>query len=199
MEVHENTFAEVPMSLHFKRQAAALAAGVVLALPASAAFFVDTTVDSPTFHRALEDFSALSPIGTAVAYDLFSFSVSDSGTYRVRSFALGSQGDPAWDPMLFLYVHRFDPLDALANGLVANDDFRGNDRRSGFDVALLTGTAYHLVTTGVTNSDAGRYLTLLRGPGEILPAIPEPGTYAMLALGLVAVSLAVHRRRRAER
>jgi hypothetical protein len=130
---------------------------------------------------------------------VFSFSVSQSGDYEVRSFVQGFLRDPSWDQFLFLYEDSFDPLNALSNGLIANDDL-GDDidnlGRSGFTVELLTGTAYYLVTTGFGNDDSGRFLNLVRGPGDILPAIPEPGTYAMLAMGLLAVSAAVSRRRR---
>lgn len=174
------------------------AAAIACALPASAAFYVDDTTAAPTFNRALQDFSGLSGVGTDVSYDVFSFSVSESGAYEVRSFVQGFLSDPAWDQFVFLYQDSFDPLDALANGLIANDDLGGdpgNIGRSGFTVDLLTGTAYYLVTTGFDNTDSGRFLNIVRGPGDILPAIPEPGTYAMLAMGLLAVSVAVRRRR----
>ena len=51
-------------------------------------------------------------------------------------------------------------------------------------MSLSTGTAYYLVTTGFDNDDAGRFLNIVRGPGDILPVVPEPETYAMLAMGL---------------
>jgi hypothetical protein len=187
------------MALRTQLRNVVLALGVACALPASAAFYVDDTTGAPTFNRALADFSGLSAVGTDVAYDVFSFSVSQSGDYEVRSFVQGFLRDPSWDQFLFLYEDSFDPLNALSNGLIANDDL-GDDidnlGRSGFTVELLTGTAYYLVTTGFGNDDSGRFLNLVRGPGDILPAIPEPGTYAMLAMGLLAVSAAVSRRRR---
>lgn len=173
----------------------AAAAALVLgaALPASAAFYVDDTTGGPTFNRALSDFSGLSGVGTDVAYDVFAFSVGADGTYRIRSFTEGLRAGSPWDQFLFLYSGSFDPSAPLLNGVIANDDF-GAIGRSGFDVALMTGVAYYLVTTGFGNEDAGRFLNVVRGPGDILPVVPEPGTYALLAMGLFGVALAVRRR-----
>ena len=178
----------------------AAAAALVLgaALPASAAFYVDDTSGGPTYNRALSDFSGLSGVGTDVAYDVFAFSVGADGTYLIRSFAEGLRAGDPWDQFLFLYAGSFDPSAPLLNGVIANDDFGGNIGRSGFDVALSTGVAYYLVTTGFANDDAGRFLNIVRGPGDILPVVPEPGTYALLAMGLFGVALAVRRRAQAQ-
>lgn len=182
------------MSLLSTIRAAMAAAALALALPASAAFYIDDTTGSPTYDRPLVDFSGLSAIGEDVAYDVFSFSVSADGLYTVRSFAAGlRQGDP-WDQMIFLYASSFDPSAPLLNGVIASDDFNGNIGVSGFDIALSTGIAYYLVTTSYYPEDTGRYLNVVRGPGEILPAVPEPDTYALLAMGLFAVAFAVRRR-----
>jgi hypothetical protein len=172
---------------------AALVVGAA-SLPASAAFYVDDTTEAPTFNRALSDFSDLSAVGTDVAYDVFAFSVGVDGLYTVRSFAEGLRAGEPWDQFLFLYASSFDPSMPLLNGLIGNDDFNSTIGRSGFDVALTTGTAYYLVTTGFDNEDAGRFLNVVRGPGDILPVVPEPGTYALLAMGLFGVAFAVRRR-----
>jgi hypothetical protein len=178
---------------------AALALSVAaLAAPASAAFYVDSTVDGPTFDRPFEDFSGISSLGVDVSYDVFVFSVTISGDYRVRSFAEGLRQDAPWDQFIFLYADSFDPAQPLANGVIGDDDFEGTIGRSGFDIALMAGTVYHLVTTGFEAEDQGRFLNVIRGPGEVIP-VPEPGTYALLALGLGAVALAVRRRREEDR
>lgn len=178
-------------------RALAFAAAVAgSALPAAAAVDVDvgSTAGAPTFQRALPDFSDLSDEGTDVAYDVFSFSVGATGTYRIRSFAAGLRQGAPWDQMLFLYTGSFDPLAPLVNGVAANDNFLGISGLSGMNVGLTIGTSYFLVTTGHGNEDEGGFLSLIRGPGAILPVIPEPGTYALLALGLAAVTLAARRR-----
>jgi hypothetical protein len=182
------------MKLISMLRSALAAVAVAAALPASAAFYVDDTTDGPTYQRAVEDFSGLSGVGTAVSYDVFSFSVSADGLYSVRSFAQGLFQDQPWDQFLFLYSGSFDPTQALSNGVIANDDFNSTIGKSGFDVALAVNTAYYLVTTSFYNEESGAFLNIITGPGAILPAIPEPGTYAMLAIGLLAVAFAVRRR-----
>lgn len=171
------------------------AAALALAVPASAAFYVDDTTGGPTFQRALEDFSDLSAVGTEVAYDVYAFTVTTGGDYRVRSFAEGLFQDSPWDQFIFLYHGSFDPAQPLVNGVIADDNFE-EVGRSGFDIALSAGTAYYLVTTGWDNDEQGRFLNIIRGPGAVVPGIPEPETYALLAVGLGAVVLAVRRRRR---
>jgi hypothetical protein len=178
-----------------KLKTLAAAVLVSLAVPASAAFYVGDTTGAPTFNRALEDFSSLSAVGTDVAYEVYGFSVTVAGDYSVRSLVRGAfSGAAEWDQFLFLYQDSFDPTNALANGVIANDDLDFTIGRSGFDVALNTGVAYYLVTTGFDLPDSGQYLNFIRGPGDITAPIPEPGTYAMLAMGLMAVSFAVRRR-----
>lgn len=186
------------MKLLSTLRAATAAAVLALALPASAAFYIDDTTGSPTYDRPFVDFSGISAIGEDVAYDVFGFSVSESGVYTVRSLAEGLLRDDPWDQMVFLYANSFDPSAPLLNGLIASDDFNGNIGVSGFDIALSTGVAYYLVTTSFYPEETGRYLNVLRGPGEILPAIPEPDTYALLAMGLFAVAFAVRRRAQTE-
>lgn len=177
-----------------KLRAVLATVAIAVALPASAAFYLDDTTGGPTFNRALEGFVGLSGVGTDVTYDVFSFSVDTDGLYTVRSFAAGLRAGTPWDQFLFLYADAFDPTMPLMNGIASDDDFN-EIGRSGFDVALTVGTAYYLVTAGFDNDDSGGFLNVIRGPGEILPAIPEPGTYAMLAMGLFAVAFAARRRR----
>lgn len=162
---------------------------------ASAATFVtvDSTSDGTDFyHRALYDFSDLSGVGTNTAYDAFAFSVTESGTYEFRSLTLPVS--TGWDNFLFLYEGSFDPGAATLNGVIGNDDFRRNIGRAGFDVTLSTGVKYILVTTGYENDDMGRYLSVIRGPGEITSPVPELETYSMMLAGLAAVGFMMRRR-----
>lgn len=179
----------VPMLLKSVALAAALYAG-----SASAAFYVGDTTGSDTFNRPFT-LDALSAEGTDVAFDAFSFGVEAAGLYTFRSRALPLR-EP-WDNFLALYAGSFDPSDALSNLVVLNDDFNGNTGRAGFDHVLETGTAYTLVTTGFGNSDFGRYINTIRGPGDLVaPPVPEPGTYALMLGGLALVSFIARRRAR---
>lgn len=169
--------------------AVALHAGLASAAPT---IYVDDTTDSATFNRPLANLSDLSAVGTDVAYDTFSFSVDTAGVYSFRSFALPISGP--WDNFLILYQGTFDPSNSLANALIASDDFKDKIGRSGFDIALSTGVAYVLVTTGFDNESFGRYANLVRGPGSLTAPVPEPGTYALILAGLGVVGLVVRRR-----
>jgi len=181
---------------------AAVAASAAVAAPAQAAFYLGDTTGGPTFNRALSDFSDLSGVGTDVAYDVFAFGVDTAGTYTINSFAYGYFGGPlaseSWDNYLLLYVGSFDPAAALDNGLAGNDDFNGIGR-SQITVDLMTDTAYYLVTTGFGNADYGRFLNIIKGPGAVVPPpVPEPSTYAMLAMGLLAIGFGVRRRAKSD-
>lgn len=178
------------MKLRAFASAAAIALSFAVASVAQAVTFQvlpgDTT-SAPTFNRAVDDFSALSLVGTDVHYSAYTFTVSVSGDYIFNTTA-------AFDSFVFLYENSFNPTDATSNGVIANDDliFGSSFHASGFEVELTAGTTYTYVVTGFDLPDAGAYSTTIGGPVATTP-VPEAQTYLMMALGLVG--LAVLRRR----
>jgi hypothetical protein len=176
-------------------------AALLYASNASAALFyyTDDTTGSPTFNRPIEGTppTMLSGVGTAVPFDTFSFSVDTAGLYTFRSLAEGvfQNSGPLWDNYLFLYQNSFNPANALSNALIGNDDFNTTLGKSGFDFNLSTGVAYVLVTTGYNNTDDGKYLNLIKGPGSVTAPVPEPETYALLLSGRAVVGFLARRRR----
>lgn len=177
--------------MHMKKLSVALAAALVAAgAQAADHVYGGDTTGAPTYNRAFADFSGLSSIGSSVAYDTLTFTVTDSGDYDFLSVASG------WDNFLFLYSPSFDPGAATSNGVVGNDDFPGIGMSGFNDVALTAGVSYVLVTTGFGSTDFGSYTNTISGIGSVV-AVPEPATYGMMGLGLLAVGGLARRQRRA--
>ena len=174
---------------------AALAFTAVLASPAAAVTVIGTTAAGPVYNRPLAGTppTGLSAVGTAVGYDVQAFTVSTSGTYTFLMTQL-----TVFDTFLGLHATSFNPLSALTNAIVYNDDLApGNFTQSGFTSVLTAGTSYFAIATGFANTDRGRYSLEITGPGTITigGAVPEASTWAMIIAGFGIVGAALRRRR----
>ena len=76
----------------------------------------ELTAADPTYNRPSST-TSLSGVGTAVAYDTYSF-VASAGPYSVD----GNYGAGILDGYLFLYNPSFAPGSALTNLIAADDD-----------------------------------------------------------------------------
>jgi len=172
----------------------ALSAAVLIAAPASAATLVvnGTTVGGPVFGRTLAGTppTDLSAVGTAVNYSVFGVIVGSTGSYSLTV-------DSSFDSFLSLYANAFNPADALANIVAANDDL-GADVDAQIIATLTSGVSYFAVVSAFENGVAGAFRLTIDGPGTILPAavIPEPASWALMlaGFGLIGASLRYGRR-----
>jgi hypothetical protein len=153
-----------------------------------------STAGGPTWNRTVQGNppTSLSSVGTAVAFATFTFQVTASDTYTIDVIS-------TWDNYLHLYDGAFDPNSQFGNLLAANDD-AGAGLNAQMIRNLTTGNTYVAVVSGYENTDFGEYsLSFSSGgqQGQAVPAsvVPEPTTYALMSLGLMAMGV-VHRRRR---
>lgn len=165
-----------------------LALAIVASSTAAHANIVTVTgalaTSDASFNRPIEDLSALSSVGTAVRYDIFEFVVGTSSDYTFLTTGL-------FDSFVILYAPSFSAAAPLSNALLANDDLV-SQTTSGLTYTLTANTVYRYVTTGFANTDLGSYSTTIGGIGTIT-AVPETGTWAMMALGLALLGVARRR------
>lgn len=154
--------------------------------PALAQTFFGDTTGKPTYNRALQGFSGLSAVGTAVHYEVLAFTVTVTGSYTWQNTATG------WDNFTFIYQNSFNPAAALTNGIASNDD-NPSVGLSGFTVALTAGTSYFYVVAGFDNDDQGAWRAdITTTSGGQVTVVPAPGASALLGMGLLVAG----RRRR---
>ncbi len=145
---------------------------------AATVFLSGDTTGALIFQRPVEDLSALSAIGTAAHYISFSFTALTSGAYTFTTSGV-------FDTFVLLYGAPFDPATPLLYALIANDDLSGAAFNvSGLSFGLQAGRPYTYVVTGFDNSEFGAYTTTIESPS--VAVIPEPASWALLAVGLLA-------------
>lgn len=168
------------MKLH--QVAMAIAATLALGVAQADTFTLTGTLSltDATFNRPLT-LTSLSGVGTAVHYDVFTFSGVEPGLYSFLSTSTG------FDNYTLLYAGTFNAATPLVNLVAVNDDLGGTST-SGFSYTLAGNVSYTFVTTAFSNTGVGTYV-------NTITPVPEPETYAMMALGLMLIGASSLRRR----
>lgn len=143
------------------------------------------TLTDPSFNRPVS-FVALSGVGTAVHYDQLVIVGATPGPYDFRMMAVPGG---SFDTFLALYAGGFNSAAPLTNLVAFNDDFTNIASGSGFSFSMAAGVSYTVISTAFVNTGVGNYAT------TVTSAVPEVGTYALIAIGLAFVGAAVRRRR----
>jgi len=130
-------------------------------LPASAqttTYSGDTSTAGTPVYRRPQNFNQLSNVGTAAAYNTYTFRPTVTGNYRIRSTAASG-----WDNFLFIYNGSFNAAAPLTNLIALNDALAsGAAGVSGFTAQPLTANIdYIIVTAGFTNIDFGVYTNII--------------------------------------
>jgi uncharacterized protein (TIGR03382 family) len=168
---------------------AALVASAGSAMADVELFNGDTTGGS-TYNRVLTGNppTGLSAVGTAVAYQVIPMFTDSSASVSFEIIAAAA----SYDTFMTLYTSSFNPLAALTNAVVADDD-AGAGSNSLFSANLTGGAQYYVVVSGFDNADFGTYTLQMSSTSTDITIGNVPAPSALALLGVAG--LAARRRR----